>query len=206
LWNVRDLRQAGACQALPGGSPLHWVVVQSTLLASVPNASIWEPGSGSLVNCDRWIVPAHPLDVEVTRGDDTTISDPGFQPGFRISAVDCIVIIVCVVASTALWSRATWLAFVIAFVVVHFFAFCNVFRIARPLELAWSGVFVALMYGAIAFGMPPWSVAIGLTLLATVTVLGLQMRKPSYHGVLWERINPELPRWWSAHRGDEAEP
>lgn len=47
-----------------------------------------------------------------------------------------------IVGALSLWSTAWWLGFIVAFVVGHFFVFCNIFRVARPLELAWSGVFV----------------------------------------------------------------
>ena len=67
-----------------------------------------------------------------------------FQPGFRLSAIDVIVILVGAIASVVLWSTVWWIGFVIAFVVAHFFLFCNVFRVARPLELAWSGLFIVL--------------------------------------------------------------
>jgi hypothetical protein len=25
-----------------------------------------------------------------------------------------------------------------------------------------------------------------------------EMRKPSYHGVFWRRVNPNLRQWWEA--------
>jgi hypothetical protein len=118
-----------------------------------------------------------------------------------MSVVDGVVIVVGIVAAVCLWFTAWWLGFMVAFVVGHFFVFCNIFRVARPLELAWSGVFIVLMYCTVMFGRPTWAVAIGCSLLATVVVIGLEMRKPSYHGVLWERINPGLREWWEANGG-----
>jgi hypothetical protein len=129
------------------------------------------------------------------------MAEAKFQPGFRMSVIDGVVIVVGIVAAVGLWSTAWWLGFIVAFVVGHFFVFCNVFRVARPLELAWSGVFVVLTYCTVMFGRPTWAVMIGCSLLVTVVVVGLEMRKPSYHGVLWRRINPGLRRWWEAKRG-----
>jgi hypothetical protein len=128
-----------------------------------------------------------------------------FQPGFRLSLVDCVVIVVGLIAAVALWSRVWWLGFVVAFVVAHFFLFCNVFRIARWLELCWSGVFVGLVAPTILFGTPSWPITIVAALVMTAIVVRIEMRKPSYHGVLWRRINPELPKWWSAGGGQRPD-
>ena len=121
---------------------------------------------------------------------------PDFQPGFRFSLVDGIVLVVGAVAAAVVWPTAGWIAFIIAFVVSHFFLFCNVFRVARPLELAWSGLFVVLTYCTIAIGQPPHALSIAISLMATIVVIALEMRKRSYHGVLWRTINPGLPEWW----------
>lgn len=129
------------------------------------------------------------------------MAEAKFQPGFRMSVIDGVVIVVGIVVAVGLWPTAWWLGFIVAFVVGHFFVFCNVFRVARPLELAWSGLFVVLMYGTIRFGWPSWVVAIGCSLLVTAVVIGLEMRKASYHGVLWKRINPGLRQWWEEKRG-----
>jgi hypothetical protein len=129
------------------------------------------------------------------------MAEAKFKPGFRMSAIDGIVIAVGIVAAVALWSTAWWLGFIVAFVIAHFFVFCNIFRVARPLELAWSGVFVVLTYGTVMLGRPSWAVTIGCSLLATVVVIGVEMRRPSYHGVFWHRINPSLPQWWEANGG-----
>lgn len=124
-----------------------------------------------------------------------------FQPGFRISAIDGIVILVGMIASVLLWPTVWWIGFVVAFVLAHFFMFCNIFRVARPLELAWSGVFIALTYCTITVGILSWAISIGGSLLATLAVILIEMRKPSYHGILWQRINPGLPEWWAEHGG-----
>jgi hypothetical protein len=124
-----------------------------------------------------------------------------FQPGFRISTIDYAVIIVGVIGSWALWQFEGWIGFVIAFVVAHFFLFCNIFRFSRPLELAWSAIFIVVTYSTIVFEKPSWPITIGISLVATVSVIILEMRKPSYHGILWQRINPGLPQWWVAHGG-----
>jgi hypothetical protein len=129
------------------------------------------------------------------------VAAPTFQPGFRLSAFDVVVIIAGLMASVALWSTVWWIGFVVAFVVAHFFLFCNVFRVARPLELLWSGIFVTTTYITVAWEIPSWLVTIVFMLIVTATVIAIEMRKPSYHGVFWRRINPDLRKWWATHGG-----
>jgi len=38
----------------------------------------------------------------------------------------------------------------------------------------------------------------------TVAVVVVEMCKPSYHGVGWQRINPRLREWW-AENGPQVE-
>jgi hypothetical protein len=129
------------------------------------------------------------------------MTTPPFQPGFRISAMDIAVLIVggagAVFAAEAEW----WLGVIVGFAVGHFFLFCNVFRVARPLELAWAGLYVVLAGSTIVMNQPGWPITLATSLVATLLVVGVQLRQPSYHGVGWHWINPELPQWWEAHAG-----
>ena len=123
-----------------------------------------------------------------------------FRPGFRFSWLDLAILAGgAAAAAAALAVFEPWVAFVIAFVVGHFFLFCNVFRLARALELAWAVVFVALVTATLTSGIPGWTVTTGLSLAATVIAVLLEMRKPSYHGVFWQQINPRLRQWWESH-------
>lgn len=122
-----------------------------------------------------------------------------FKPGFRLSAIDVAVLVLGSVAAAYLSMQISlWLGLGVAFVVAHFFLFCNVFRVARPLELGWSAVFVTLVLCCTLFAVPSWPLVFALTLPATIAVIGLEMSKASYHGVLWQSINPQLPDWWEA--------
>ena len=129
-----------------------------------------------------------------------------FSPGFRIDLIDTIVLIAGVVGAV-LGSRVEWwIGLIVAFAVGHFFLFCNVFRLARPGELAWAAVFVGLSAGTILTGQPGWPVTIGVTLTTTVVVIAWMMRKPSYHGIAWRRLNPKLPEWWDAQQHGGIKP
>jgi len=49
-------------------------------------------------------------------------------------------------------------------------------------------------------GIPGWPITTSVSLVVTLVVVVLQMRKPSYHGLGWQRINPGLRSWWDASR------
>lgn len=119
-----------------------------------------------------------------------------FKPGFRIDAIDAMVLIAGALGAAFAAQAEWWMGALIAFAVGHFFLFCNVFRMPRPLELTWAALFVALAASTIATGRPGWPIAFGGSLVVTVAVIALQMRRPSYHGVAWQRINPQLRDWW----------
>jgi hypothetical protein len=136
--------------------------------------------------------------MEATSDSD---APPHFEPGFRLSVVDAIVLIVGAAAAIALGLQVWWWGYVVAMVVGHFFLFCNVFRISRMLELAWAAPFIGLASGTIVAGRPDWIVTMIATLFITIVLIAVEMCKPSYHGVWWERINPNLPEWWEEKHG-----
>jgi len=121
-----------------------------------------------------------------------------FRPGFRLSLLDVLILLVGASAAAVAADSFMWLAFVISMAVGHFFLFCNVFRIARNLEFIWAAIFVLLAWGTIRFGQPGWLLTTLLTLATTITVIAIEMRKPSYHGIGWSRINPNLREWWES--------
>ncbi len=123
-----------------------------------------------------------------------------FKPGFRISAIDAVILIVASVSVFGVISISKEIAFIISYSIGHFFLFCNVFRISRKSELVWAGVFTALSACNILADFPGRVAVITLTLLVTIIVISLEMRKKSYHGILWKIINPELDVWWEGQR------
>ena len=123
-----------------------------------------------------------------------------FAPGFRLSVRDVVVIVIGAVAAFALATLVPWWGFMVAFVVAHFFLFCNVVRMARPLELVWAATFLALAASTLALDVPGWPITTAVSLAVTLVVVALQIRKPSYHGIGWQRINPGLRAWWDASK------
>jgi hypothetical protein len=127
-----------------------------------------------------------------------------FQPGFRLSATDVAVLVAGAAASAYATTLDRWLGVAVAFVVVHFFLFCNVLRMSRPLELTWAAVFAALAAGAASRGTPPWPVVFAVSSAVTAVVAFVETRRPSYHGVAWQKLNPRLPEWWQSVAGKET--
>jgi hypothetical protein len=119
-----------------------------------------------------------------------------FRPGFRFTKLDAIFLLVGLYISADTAAVHPWLGIAIGFVIVHFFLFCNLVRMARPFELAWSALFLVLASSTVFAGSPPWPVTMAISFAVTVVLIGLETRKPSYHGVFWSQINPELPQWW----------
>ena len=121
-----------------------------------------------------------------------------FQPGFRLSAIDVLVLVVGGAASAYAMTVDRWFGIAIAFVVLHFFLFCNVLRMSRPLELIWAGIFAALAIAAISFDLLSWPAVFAISGAVTVIVAVVEVRRPSYHGVGWQKVNPRLPEWWQS--------
>jgi hypothetical protein len=73
---------------------------------------------------------------------------------------------------------------------------------SRSLELVWTGVFAGLAIAATTFSLLSWSMVLVLSTGATLVLAIAEMRKPSYHGVGWQMLNPRLPDWWRSTVGD----
>ncbi|MET0311815.1 MAG: hypothetical protein ABW051_07165 [Burkholderiaceae bacterium] len=127
-----------------------------------------------------------------------------FQPGFRLSVTDVIVLMLGAGGAIAAARIDPWLGFAVAFPVAHFFLFCNVVRMSRPYELVWAAAFVSLAAAQLVLGVPSWPVVFLTCLAVTCVVVVLQARQPSYHGVFWQRLNPGLAQWWASRQGANA--
>ncbi|MDQ1920503.1 hypothetical protein [Massilia pseudoviolaceinigra] len=129
-----------------------------------------------------------------------------FKPGFRMSFTDVIVIILGICGSVVGMRMDAGSGLPVALVVGHFFAFCNVFRLPRKLELIWATFFLIAAGTTIVWQWPGWYPASALSIICAVVLVGIHMRQPSYHGVGWKYLNPHLPAWWEARRRDTSEP
>jgi len=123
-----------------------------------------------------------------------------FLPGFRISLVDAIVLIAGTAGSAFLISESAVAAVLLAMPVLHFFLFCNVFRIKRRKELIWATIFVISSALFIVYQMFSPAFLIVVNFLVAVVMIALEMREPDYHGIFWRTINPGLEKWWNSSR------
>ncbi len=121
-----------------------------------------------------------------------------FQPGFRLSELDVGFIMLGVCGAVLLARLDERFGMAVLFVLAHFFLFCNVLRMSRPLELVWAALFVLLAVSTFYFGRPPWNYTMAAMMAVTLVLAFVQMLQPSYHGVFWRKINPNLEQWWAA--------
>lgn len=126
------------------------------------------------------------------------MTERAFKPGFRLSAIDVLILVVGAAASAYVMSFDVWLGVAIAFVVLHFFLFCNIVRMSRPLELLWAAGFIAAATAVMTFSPSAWPIALAVSLVVTIVAVVVEARRPSYHGVGWQRVNPGLPEWWKS--------
>jgi len=126
-----------------------------------------------------------------------------FQPGFRLSKFDILILVSGTIASLVMMKDAWQLGTAVAFVVLHFFLFCNVFRIPRRPELIWAAGFVTLV--TLSTGsLIPWTVTFILSLLLSCVLIALEARSPNYHGIFWATLNPNLKEHFEKqHPGDQ---
>ena len=75
-----------------------------------------------------------------------------FRPVFRLSALDALVLVAGAAGAIAVWHVAPEFAVLGAVAILHFFLFCNVFRVARRPELVWSAVFLICVSARAALG------------------------------------------------------
>lgn len=137
----------------------------------------------------------------MSEAPEVMISHPWWDPrrpaGFRLSLRDAGVI----VAGLLLWALLRWLApeiaMLIPIVLVHFFLFCNVFRIGTRRELTWTAGFVLNVAVWAVLGIIWWA---GIALVqtpVTLAVIGWALLSRQYHGLGWRWINPGYtPPFW----------
>ena len=126
-----------------------------------------------------------------------------FNPGFRLSIVDIVFLSTATIASVYLYTFAKPLSYIVAFVVGHFFLFCNITRMSRLPELIWAVVFTALSLLALKFSVISLPVVFLVSTFLTTILVVLESRKPHYHGILWEKVNPNLETWFTENSSNK---
>ena len=120
-----------------------------------------------------------------------------FKPGFRFSILDGFILIAALSAIIFVAFYDYKYSVLIGFIVLHFFLFCNVVRMSRLPEIIWATAFLVLFFGHIKLSLLSFNSALATSLFVTVILVAKEIRKPSYHGIFWKVLNPELPGWFS---------
>lgn len=120
-----------------------------------------------------------------------------------MSVFDCVVLAVGLLGVVAWRTLDEPRLLVVSYVTGTFFLYCNVFRIRRTPELMWAGVFTVLASCSSLIGQPTWYFTIGAAITLSVLLIGLEMFHPSYHGILWRKVNPKLEKGWKEHHADQ---
>ena len=128
------------------------------------------------------------------------MNSSAFNPGFRLSVIDVFILIVGLIVSIVLGIQIWWAGMIIAFVVVHFFLFCNVFRMSRSPELIWAAGFVTLAASTIFTGIPGWIGSAIISIGLSSFLIWRETKKQGYHGICWKRWNAALPEWWESNK------
>lgn len=123
-------------------------------------------------------------------------SDLKFKPGFRLSILDILVLVVSFFGAFKVYELSAYMAFIILFVIGHFFIFCNVIRINWKSEIIWATFFVFLGASKVPVG---WHFT--LSFLLTLILVYIDIKKPSYHGAFWKILNPKLMDWFVEKKG-----
>jgi uncharacterized membrane protein len=129
------------------------------------------------------------------------MTQPVFKPGFRLSLTDALVLIGAAAGVIVMAPMLWWAALILGMAVLHFFLFCNVFRISRKSEMIWALVFTALSGATIFTGSPGWNATVAISVLLAVILIAKESRARHYHGIFWSYWNPGLPAWWASRAG-----
>ena len=105
------------------------------------------------------------------------------QPGFRFSPRDAAVIGVFTLATAWLWAWVDSLSLLLLGVLIHFFLFCNVFRVRTRYELIWAASFVVNAGAWQLADELSWQRLLGSQMVVTALVIGAELRSPSYYGI-----------------------
>lgn len=103
--------------------------------------------------------------------------------GFRFSLVDACAIVLGALGAWALRDASPDLAWGIAFALGHFFLFCNVFRVRRRYELAWTAFFLASFAAWRSSGAFSWPAVLATQTPATLLAIAAEVRSAEYHGI-----------------------
>lgn len=125
--------------------------------------------------------------------------------GLRFGPGDASFLLICAIATVLLWQSLPQLAPIVPLACGAFFLFCNVFRIARKLELIWAGLLLLNVGALLALNAFSWLLILGIQIPLTGIVLWIEIRSPRYHGIFATQLNPHLQRYLQAGTDDREQ-
>ena len=93
------------------------------------------------------------------------------------------------------WRQVGEFILPLPFVVLHFFLFCNVFRVRRKPELIWSAIFLLLWVGSMVLNHFNLYRICASQIIVTIAVIFSEVKNPDYHGIFASRLNSQLENY-----------
>lgn len=124
-----------------------------------------------------------------------TQTSPAARPrtwGFRFFVIDSVALLAFGTVTAGLRRLDSSLWWLVATVAVHFFLFCNVFRVVRRRELLWAIVFILNVGLWLSLGRLDWFLVVSCQLPVSVGIIAWEIKTARYHGILAHRLNPRL--------------
>ena len=111
-------------------------------------------------------------------------------PGFRFWWSDAVVLGVGAAFCALFWRPLGPAIWPVPFALVHFFLFCNVFRVRRSHELTWTGLLLVNVAAWWFAGRLGWLPVLISQTPITLGVILLEIRSPDYHGIFFGSRRP----------------
>ena len=112
--------------------------------------------------------------------------------GFRFSIIDAVALAAFAIVIAGLRWLGSSLWWLVATVAVHFFLFCNVFRVTRRRGLIWDALFILNVGLWLLLGRLDWSTVLACQLPVSVGVIAWEVKATRYHGIFADRFNIHL--------------
>jgi len=118
--------------------------------------------------------------------------DPKRTWGLRFSISDAIVLALLACSTVVVYQINESFAWLVGIASMHFFLFCNVFRVRRRREIIWAVLFVLNAGFWFLLGRINWFAVLACQIPVTAGVIAWEIKTPRYHGIFANRLNPRL--------------
>ncbi|WP_372364700.1 hypothetical protein [Candidatus Uabimicrobium sp. HlEnr_7] len=103
--------------------------------------------------------------------------------GFRLSIIDIVFLTFAAILTYVAYPFMDVFTWIIPFVVVHFFLFCNVFRVHRNSEILWAIVFCANVIVHFHIFTFQWLTVLMIQIPITIIIILRQIFFLHYRGI-----------------------